>query len=449
MLIRKGSKSLYDYCQEHPDKLYLLEEWDYEENNKLGITPKLISYGSTIKVNWICRKNLKHKWQAAPNDRKRGNGCPVCSGLKIVIGENDLASKNPELAAEWHPIRNGNLKPTDVTVSANKKVWWLCPICGHEWQALISSRNDNRGCPSCRKTGTSFPELAIYFYFKKIYPDVLNSYKIKKTELDIFIPSLNLAIEYDGFAWHKDKLDRDNKKDEFCKDNRIRLIRLRGEGLQKTTLAENIFIKEAGIKNKKTTIITLFNYLNIDYDFKIDLDEDYKEIMYIKQFKIINDSLAVKFPDIAAEWHPTRNGNLKPENFHAFAQQKIWWKCPICGHEWQSTIANRSSHHGCPSCTKKLKWTEEELDVLLKHYPTCGPRKCKEILKNKTIEAISQKAHLLGLKYISPHSWSEEDIKILKEWYPIEGPEIVNRLPHKSLKAIQAKAYKLKLKIIK
>ena len=50
--------------------------------------------------------------------------------------------------AEWHPIKNGHLKPTDVTMGSGKKVWWLGK-CGHEWEAFISNRNKGRGCPYC------------------------------------------------------------------------------------------------------------------------------------------------------------------------------------------------------------------------------------------------------------------------------------------------------------
>ena len=62
---------------------------------------------------------------------------------------NCLATKNPELAFEWHPTKNGDLTPFDVTPGSDKKVWWICEK-GHEWQAVIASRNHNgRYCPYC------------------------------------------------------------------------------------------------------------------------------------------------------------------------------------------------------------------------------------------------------------------------------------------------------------
>ena len=65
-------------------------------------------------------------------------------------GFNDLATKNPDLAAEWNTTRNGLLLPTQVTQKSGKVVWWLCKH-GHEWQAKVSNRANGSGCPYCSK----------------------------------------------------------------------------------------------------------------------------------------------------------------------------------------------------------------------------------------------------------------------------------------------------------
>ena len=79
-----------------------------------------------------------------------GSGCPLCAGQKVLKYFNDLNTLNPELAKQWHPIKNGNLKPENVTVSSNKKVWWL-GICKHEWEAIVNDRTGKHksGCPEC------------------------------------------------------------------------------------------------------------------------------------------------------------------------------------------------------------------------------------------------------------------------------------------------------------
>jgi hypothetical protein len=66
-------------------------------------------------------------------------------------GFNDLETINPELVKQWHPTKNGDLKPSDVVSGSKKKVWWICNE-GHEWEASILNRaKKNSGCPHCYK----------------------------------------------------------------------------------------------------------------------------------------------------------------------------------------------------------------------------------------------------------------------------------------------------------
>ena len=65
-----------------------------------------------------------------------------------MVGENDLATIDPALAAEWHPNKNGAMKAQDVTAVSGREVWWQCSK-GHEWKAKISNRHWGNGCPYC------------------------------------------------------------------------------------------------------------------------------------------------------------------------------------------------------------------------------------------------------------------------------------------------------------
>ena len=62
-----------------------------------------------------------------------------------------LAETHSDIAAEWHPTKNGDLTPADLTAGTHKKVWWICPKGpDHEWSASIVSRtNLKTGCPIC------------------------------------------------------------------------------------------------------------------------------------------------------------------------------------------------------------------------------------------------------------------------------------------------------------
>ena len=124
----------------------LATQWHPNKNGNLK--PCDVRPSSNKKVWWICEKG--HEWEAVIGSRSKGVGCPVCANKKTLAGYNDLATTNPSLAAQWHPTRNADLHPTDVTRSSNKKVWWICQH-GHEWQSTVSHRNQGRGCPKCSR----------------------------------------------------------------------------------------------------------------------------------------------------------------------------------------------------------------------------------------------------------------------------------------------------------
>ena len=134
----------------------LSKEWNYEKN--VGLTPSDVLPNSEIKVWWKCQNG--HEWQAMIGNRTKGQGCPYCSGRKVLKGFNDLQTVMPDLAREWHPSKNRDLKPCDVTRGSNKKVWWKC-LKGHEWQATVGSRSKGAGCPYCssRKVLNGFNDL--------------------------------------------------------------------------------------------------------------------------------------------------------------------------------------------------------------------------------------------------------------------------------------------------
>lgn len=202
----------------------LANEWNYQKNS--GLTPSDVFPNSNKKVWWICRKG--HEWEAKINSRNNGSGCPYCANQKVLKGYNDLATIHPDVAKEWHPIKNGKLKPTEVTVGCHTKVWWQCNQ-GHEWQATIVNRAfHHRGCPYCSHYGTSLPELQLLYYIKQYCDaEVIHHYKDLGLEIDIFIPSLNVGIEYDGRWFHQNKKQRDLYKNQILHNHDITLYRIR------------------------------------------------------------------------------------------------------------------------------------------------------------------------------------------------------------------------------
>jgi hypothetical protein len=121
----------------------LLAEWDYEANE---IEPGEASLGSAVRHWWHCARG--HRWQARLPDRRKGTGCPYCTG-RLASPDHNLAVIAPDVAAEWHPTLNDR-DPTTVLPQANRLYWWLCER-NHAWQAKPNNRvSSNRtGCPYC------------------------------------------------------------------------------------------------------------------------------------------------------------------------------------------------------------------------------------------------------------------------------------------------------------
>lgn len=137
MPFRKPRKPLSHH---RPD---LVEEWDWEKNGDL--TPEQVGTGSKVSVWWKCEEGPDHSWQAMVYIRVAGKGCPYCAN-QLVSVTNSLASTYPEIAAEWHPTRNGQLTPTGVAHGSNRRAYWKCSKGDdHEWSAI--SRQAGKGSP--------------------------------------------------------------------------------------------------------------------------------------------------------------------------------------------------------------------------------------------------------------------------------------------------------------
>ncbi len=323
----------------------LAKEWNHERNDNLK--PNEFKPNSSQKVWWKCSKG--HEWQAIIKSRNLGNKCPYCSNRKVLIGYNDLQTLNPSLAGDWNHERN-SIAPTNITPNSNKKVWWKCRK-EHEWQATVNSRNNGIGCPVCSsERQTSFPEYAIVFYLKKYGLEVLHSYKKKGYELDVFIPSKNIAVEYDGNFWHKNRLKQDLNKNLKCKNDGIILYRIREELPSLNDSSFDYFVQ----KNQKDLPIILERVLSeiIGISIDVDLDRDAIAIENLREFTEKNNSLLICNPDLATEWNYEKNGNLKPEHLTVNSNKKVWWKCSK-GHEWQASLNVRNRGNGCPYCAGK------------------------------------------------------------------------------------------------
>ena len=331
----------------------LAKQWHPLKNN---CSPSEVMKKKKKKAWWICSEG--HEWEAEIKSRTTGVGCPYCCGKRVLKGFNDLATVNPDLAAEWHPTKNGDLTPEDVTDASGKKVWWLCKN-GHDYEMAVYNRKRGSGCPKCSDAlRTSFPEQAIFYYIKQEFPDAVNGYKDifdSSMELDIFIPSLKAGIEYDGRVFHSSTSNqlRDGRKYAICKEHGIVLIRIR-EMMRYTPLTlcdHKIEIPNASDKYLNWAINNLCYHLG-----RIVLPDVRRDRKLIQQYlDKRNYSLAEEYPEIAEEWDYDKNDPLIPENFAPHSNDKVGWICKKCGYKWNAAIGDRTrpDSTGCPACARK------------------------------------------------------------------------------------------------
>lgn len=129
---------------------HLVAEWHPTLNG--GLKPGDVQAGSGTMCWWLCPTGNGHEWQTQARSRSlRGTGCPFCARRRVAEPER-LDVAYPDIAAEWHPTRNGDRHASDFSYASHREVWWQCPkYRTHVWRARISSRTSMlSGCSLCR-----------------------------------------------------------------------------------------------------------------------------------------------------------------------------------------------------------------------------------------------------------------------------------------------------------
>ncbi len=286
----------------------LAAQWHPTLNKDLG--PGDVAAGTTRPVWWRCFQGPDHEWKAQVVWRTAGrNGCPFCAGKRASVTNSLAVAEHRAIARQWHPTRNGALRPCDVVATSTRAVWWRCPRGpDHEWEAkLVDRTSGGNGCPYCRGLRAS----------------VTNSILAKRPEL---------AAE-----WHP-------TKNRGLEPHQV----VAGSGKKVWWKCPNGPDHEwpAAPNNR------ISGGRGCPYCANLRLS--------------VTNSLAVRFPRLAAELHPKRNGTLTARDLVAYSTKKVWWKCPKGpDHEWPARVNDRAApQSGCPFCSGKRVCTTNSLAYL-------------------------------------------------------------------------------------
>lgn len=282
-------------------------------------------------------------------------------GKFVKLTNNQLLkNSHPKLLNEWDYQKNKKIYLESLSYKSVKSVYWKCKK-NHSWTTSPYHRTiDKTGCPYCARP-SSKPEIRIYCELIKFFPNAKSRFKFKNKEIDVFLPEQKLAIEYDGYYYHKNRIKEDKTKNNFYKKNKIELIRIR-EGTLPKTRDEDISGHKLGII--KQNMNSIFRILK---DKKIINQNQLKEYLNRKSFinnklytKIVSelpappykDSLEFKNKELSKEFDLEKNFPFTPSYFRTGSHTKVHWVClNNSQHKWVQSIKNRALiNSGCPKC---------------------------------------------------------------------------------------------------
>jgi hypothetical protein len=218
--------------------------------------------------------------------------CPVCSTRLIQPGINDLATTHPAVAREFDETMNYGLTAADISASSKTKYNWRCPY-GHSHSSTASNRTSAKSkCPVClqRVVVAGVNDVAT------THPDIVATWH----------PSYLTLVPPSSLTHGSNRVI-----DWLCENEHEYSMRLwdrvNGGGCPECTRANN----QKGEFN-----------------------------------------LRITHPALAAEWHPSLNGERQPEDFTHGSKESACWLCPV-GHEYWTRIERRTRGYNCKVCSRR------------------------------------------------------------------------------------------------
>jgi very-short-patch-repair endonuclease len=321
----------------------LAAEWHPTKNGTLK--PSDVFATQSGIVWWQCK--LGHEWEISPNGR-RNRGCPYCSNRRVLAGYNDLATTHPHLAAEWHPMLNGELLPTQVSYGQGKTIYWLC-LQGHSYPMSLNTRSRGLNCGICagQSVLTGFNDLAT------THP--------------------NLATE-----WHP-TLNGELLPTQISKGHNAKIFWLGKCGhAWPATVGSRTSSKSGCSVCGNRLILMGFN------------------------------DLATVNPILASEWHPTKNGTLLPTQVFPKARETVYW-LGKCGHEWAAAIYSRAAGRACKECAEAnmVSQAEKEIFTYLSSLGFLVEQTNRKLLKGKELDLYLPKEKF-AIEFNGIHWHSEQ-----------------------------------------
>ena len=341
------------------------------------ITPLEEYVSAYTKIKFRCDE-CGYEWATAPtNITNKKHGCPLCARKRLAQQKLKTTDEFKQTLAEINP----QIEVVGEYVSNSTKIECRCLLCGHIWKSLPTNLIKGRSCPECSHTSTSFVEQTLRLSFERIVgADRVLSRDCNTIgmELDLFVPTLGIAIEPGNWFWHKDKIERDTKKRQLCKEHGVRLITIFDGFYGDPQMFTSDFYYTSGSLNEKKNykvlkdiIYRILDSTNITYRFSIEeWNEIVSKALLFSRKRTTEDfknTLATISPDIivCGEYSNNKTG--------------IECRCNKCSYTWSPTPDKLLQGRGCPRCAGTMKKTHshfcEELSVINPNISVLGEYK--------------------------------------------------------------------------
>ena len=323
--------------------------------------------GNSHPIKMLCNV-CGYQWTTQAGSIIYGSGCPRCANNGIYSTKEFVQKLN---------ILNPHIEILSEYQRSAKPIKCKCKICGNIWETKPNSLLSGSGCPTCYHSTTSFVEQVILEVFSLIVGKegvVSRDKKAIGKELDIYVPSLKIAIEPGSWRWHKDKIENDKTKRILCNDMGIKLITIYTDfTASQPPFDDNcICVKETlGFENDlytlKDLIANLLSLTDIQMDISYIQWEEIIKKAYIQSRRLTTSEFKKK----VALLHP----NIEITGEYTGAWNKIECLCKKCAHRWKPAANSLLQNHGCPKCAdkekglKKRKTHEQFVDELKRINP--------------------------------------------------------------------------------
>jgi len=230
------------------------------------------------KFNYINNKTksiiicpIHGEFKQSPNIHLKGFGCPECKTRKSNTIE--YIEKSKIVHNNYYTYNNSNYNGSDQYIIIT------CPIHG-DFEQRAAGHLQGFGCSKCNKSKGEIKIEKFLIdnnikYETQKYLDGCDN--INKLYFDFYIPSYNLCIEYDGEFHYKDvfenndlnkQIKRDNIKNEFCKINNIKLIRIPYKDFKNidNVLKNNLFMNNILEQTDPSGKLSKESYLKLNHN---------------------------------------------------------------------------------------------------------------------------------------------------------------------------------------